>query len=853
MVTTAIDRFGLRCFKIALSGAQRAAGSGVGQHGGPPSPLWRLRSGTLRARLAWLAVACVAPVWLVAGFLVFQSYHDKRALVEQHMLDTARALSLTVDQYLSNIQGMLRLLASSPYLATNDLAAFHRQARDVLIDYPEADIILADADGQQRINTYRTFGEPLPRRNVPDSVHRLFETGQPIITDLFQGAMTKRFMIGLDVPVMQDGRVIYDLSMTLPAAKLGDILLHERLPLAWLGVIVDRNGVVAARTLNPDRFVGQSVRPIFHQWLSLRNEGVFDMPSFEEIPGTWAFTRSSETGWTVALSVPTGLLLADAHRWLLWTVAGASLASVLGIGLALIIGRRIARSIQGLTGPATALGHGEPVTIGPLDLHETNEVGQALTQASRALQERSQERDIAERILAERTRKLERHYENLQSLNEIAALSWGTTQSLLSRALALGARHLGFETGVISRVEGTRAIIEYQAERANQKEASPSPSTLTFDLDGTYCALTLESDDVVLVPHRPQQPEAQRLHSPHPALGAVSAESYAGAPIRVCGQPYGTVHFASAIPSPHGFDEGDLEFMRLLGRWIGTALERDLSDREIHTARHDAETANQAKTEFLAMMSHEIRTPLTVILGFSEIIRDQAFGPINNSTYTEYANDINTSGHHLLDVVNDILDIAKIEAGKMEISPELIEPAALLTTAIRLVKERALRRDLVIDHAAPQTLPFLWADPRAAKQILFNLLSNAIKFTPRGGRITVTAAANGGSGGGDGGDLLVTVTDTGIGIPPDHLQRVLRPFERIDNRYTRKANGTGLGLPLVKALMELHNGSLTINSGPGIGTTVSLRFPPPPGKTPSSLDIAPSRLPLNTGHAHLRP
>jgi len=846
VVTTAIDRFSLRRFKIAASDAQPTPGPGVGQCGGSPSPLWRLRNGTLRAQLAWLAVACVAPVWLVAGFLVFQSYHDKRALVEQHMLDTARALSLTVDQYLTNIQGMLRLLASSPYLAANDLAAFHQQARNVLIDYPEADIILADADGQQRVNTYRAFGEPLPRRNVPKSVHRLFETGQPIITDLFQGAITKRFMIGLDVPVMRDGRVIYDLSMTFPAAKLGDILLHERLPLAWLGVVIDRNGVVAARTLNPNRFVGQSVRPVFRQWLSLRNEGVFDMPSFEEIPGTWAFTQSQDTGWTVALSVPTGLLLADAHRWLLWTMVGASLASALGIGLAWIMGRRIARSIQALTGPATALGHGEPVTIGPLDLHETNEVGQALTQASRALQERSQERDLAEHILAERTRKVERHYENLRSLNEIAALSQGTTRDLLSQALALGARHLGFETGVISRAEGTRAVIEYQAERTDQTETPSLSTSLTFDLDGTYCALTLQNNDVVLVPHRTQQPEAQQLHSPHPALGAVSAESYAGAPIWVCGQPYGTVHFASAMPSPHRFDEGDLEFMRLLGRWIGTALEHDLSDREIRTARQDAETANQAKTEFLAMMSHEIRTPLTVILGFSEIIRDQAFGPIENATYTEYANDINTSGHHLLDVVNDILDIAKIEAGKMEITPERIEPAALLATAIRLVKERALRRDLILEHTAPTTLPFLWADPRAAKQILFNLLSNAIKFTPRGGRITVTAAAADGDGNGEGRggrDLVITVTDTGIGIPSDQLQRVLRPFERIDNRYTRKANGTGLGLPLVKALMALHNGSLTINSGPGIGTTVSLRFPPPPreGVVSQGPPVAPTK------------
>lgn len=172
--------------------------------------------------------------------------------------------------------------------------------------------------------------------------------------------------------------------------------------------------------------------------------------------------------------------------------------------------------------------------------------------------------------------------------------------------------------------------------------------------------------------------------------------------------------------------------------------------------------------------------------------------------------------------MNDILDITKIEAGKMVIVPEPIEPLGLLVTTIRLVKERATRRELAIDYTVPDMLPHLWADPRAAKQILFNLLFNAIKFTPKHGRICVAASAN------DDGGLSITVSDTGIGIPPDQLQRVLRPFERVDNRYTRKAGGTGLGLPLVKALIELHGGSLTINSTPSVGTTVTIRFPPPP-------------------------
>ena len=796
--------------------------AGAGSFETPPPRLSPLQTSTLRARLTILAVACVAPVWLAAGILVHQSYQDKKALVEQHMLDTARALTLTVDQYLSNIQALLRLLAGSPYLTAGDLAAFHSQAQEVAAGYPGADIILSDADGQQRVNTYRPFGEPLPRRSIPEHVHHLFATGQPIITDLFRGALTRRPMIGLDVPVMRDNHVVYDLSMTFPAERLGDILLRERLPPSWLGVIVDHNGLVTARTLNPDRFVGQPARPALLQRIATDAEGTLEMPTFEDVPGTWAFSRSPESGWTVTLSVPTGLLLADARRWLLWTILGAAMLSAIGIGLALLMGRGIARSIQALTDPAAALGRGEPVSIGTLDLRETDAVGQVLSRASRLLQERSRERDQAERVLAERTRKAEHRYENLRALSDITALSPGAAEGRLFQALALGARHLGLETGVIGRVEGRRFTIECRTGPAVRPAAGdPDPTADTDpELDRSCCALTLKANDVLAFPDLSRAPHAGHRRFPYP--GAEWAQCYIGAPIRVCGLPYGTVHFASPAPAPNGFDEGDLEFMRLFARWIGAVLERDLSEREIRTAQIDAETASRAKTEFLAMMSHEIRTPLTVILGFSEVIRDQIFGPIGSPTYAEYAADIHTSGHHLLDVVNDILDITKIEAGKMEIAPELIKPAALLATTLRLVRERALRRELAIDCTAPENLPLLWADPRAAKQILFNLLFTAIKFTPEHGRISVTASAT------DAGGLALTVADTGIGIAPDQLQRVLRPFERIDNRYARKTGGTGLGLPLVKALTELHGGDLTIDSAPGLGTTITIRFPPPP-------------------------
>jgi len=259
----------------------------------------------------------------------------------------------------------------------------------------------------------------------------------------------------------------------------------------------------------------------------------------------------------------------------------------------------------------------------------------------------------------------------------------------------------------------------------------------------------------------------------------------------------------------------------LLYSIIHDVTARKKAETELVRAREEAEQANRAKSQFLATMSHELRIPLNTILGFSEIIRDELMGPEALPRYAEYAGDIHDGGVHLLNLINDILDIAKIEAGKLEIERVPLPLPALLQSAARLVSVRALEARLTLTVQCPDALPPLLADERGIKQILFNLLSNAIKFTPAGGWITLGADVDAE------GATRLTVTDTGIGIPPDQLERVIRPFEQVDNRYGRSAGGTGLGLALVKALTELHGGRLAIASTVGEGTTVTVTLPAP--------------------------
>jgi PAS domain S-box-containing protein len=239
-------------------------------------------------------------------------------------------------------------------------------------------------------------------------------------------------------------------------------------------------------------------------------------------------------------------------------------------------------------------------------------------------------------------------------------------------------------------------------------------------------------------------------------------------------------------------------------------------------AKEAAEGANRSKSDFLANMSHELRTPLNAVIGFSEIIKDAMLGDDSIDQYRGYAKDIHDSGRHLLDLINDILDMSKIEAGKLDLAEEPVDLINVIDSSIRLVQERAQQGNVEIVVDTPTELPRFTGDLRKVKQITINLLSNAVKFTPEGGRVTASAFV------GDDGDLTLRIGDTGIGIAPADLEKVMEPFGQADGGLDRQFEGTGLGLTLTRALTELHGGKLQIESnvnGPTTGTTVTANFP----------------------------
>jgi signal transduction histidine kinase len=264
---------------------------------------------------------------------------------------------------------------------------------------------------------------------------------------------------------------------------------------------------------------------------------------------------------------------------------------------------------------------------------------------------------------------------------------------------------------------------------------------------------------------------------------------------------------------------------------LGTLLDRRGPGLAFVSAKQSAEaaatTANQqmlqaqasdrAKTKFLANMSHELRTPLNAIIGFSEVIKLNAQQP--KERYPEYAQYIHDAAIHLLDLINGILDLARIEAGKVELEEEAVSIADLIYSVITTVTPIAEKKLVVINCRRPHTDALIRVDQTKFKQVLLNLLSNAVKFTNPRGSVIVDYGRDAE------GDLLISVKDTGVGIPPEHLQKVLEPFEQVEDHLTRRNEGTGLGLPIAKALIELHGGQLALDSQLNVGTTAKLRLP----------------------------
>ncbi|MGD8785024.1 MAG: ATP-binding protein [Thioalkalispiraceae bacterium] len=377
----------------------------------------------------------------------------------------------------------------------------------------------------------------------------------------------------------------------------------------------------------------------------------------------------------------------------------------------------------------------------------------------------------------------------------------------IDESLRLGCLFLGTEIGKLGRQDPENNISEF----LNTMVMSDLPIKrgMIMPLDKTFCNVTFSSPGVIAISH---VDESEYKH--HPAAKFLGVQSYIATSINVHGKKFGTVNFANRAPVERPFTKADEEFVRLVGSWISVMMERQIETEQLRESKEAAERANQAKSTFLANMSHEIRTPLTTILGFSDTALDD---DQTDSQRIAALKAIRDSGHHLFNLINEILDFSKIEAGALDIEKARVSTLTLISEVDSIISGLAKNKNLnfVVNRQFP--LPAaIQSDALRLKQILLNLCSNAIKFTDSGEvslDVTFVSATN---------ELKFEVIDSGIGMTPEQIKQIFKPFKQADSSTSRRFGGTGLGLSLSARLAELLGGRLHVESEAGKGSVFQL-------------------------------
>lgn len=346
-----------------------------------------VRTPTIRSRLALLVTACILPASLMTAALIHYNYRRENAQLVREVIATARALTSAVDRELAATEAALNVLATSPHLASDDLAAFHRQAMHVLQTRSANNVVLTDTTGRQRINTFRPFGEHLPFEGAMPQLRHVVATGRTYVSGLFVGPVARRPALSVSVPVLRDERIVYALSMGFFPDRMSAILKEQRLPPGWTGQILDGEGIVAAHTEELDQFIGRKGARALTEKIAEAAEGSVDILTDAGLPVVSVFSRSPISRWTTVISIPRAALTTRLQQSLSWLILGTVVLLGSSLFLAWRLGGRIAGAFSGLTGPAVALGSGETIIVPSFRLREADEVGGALIKASAMLQQ----------------------------------------------------------------------------------------------------------------------------------------------------------------------------------------------------------------------------------------------------------------------------------------------------------------------------------------------------------------------------------------------------------------------------------------------------------------------------------
>jgi signal transduction histidine kinase len=853
------DLSGMRNHLSSAQGAspsEQAATASQQKLEGQPRPGNR-RRGSIRLRLVSLVVASVLPVWIAAGLLVYYNYQSRRPLTEQRMLETARALTMVVDRELANMQAGLSVLATSPSLVSGDLPAFYRQARVILEAHPGDDILLADATGQELVNTLLPFGVPLPKRGVPDAVRQVYATGRPLITNVFKGAVTGRVLISVDVPVFRDGRVVYDLAMTVSPDRFATVLLQQHLPPEWVGTIVDNDHVVVARTHLPEKLVGHLSGPVLLQRMVAAAEGTVELNNLEGIRVFDSFSRSATSGWTVVIGVPKAIMMAEIWRWLWWIVAGTALLSITGITVAVLLGRSIARSSARDAELAAIMDVVPAVTFITRDPEcqriTSNRAGYDLLRlppganTSRSAPDSEGPsnyrflRDGRELTPGELPVQLAATGREVRDCEYTIAFDDGSSRSVFGNAVPLLDDRGGVRGAVGAFIDITeRKRVEQESVAAKElaeKTVAQFRANIDSMSEGMY---VIGTDGKRLLTN----PAYFRIHGFDPAPSEEFVSSISALLERY--------DLNGRLLSPEEWPvscalrgETVLQSQQRVRR-IDTGKEVILSVNAVpvrDTAGNvtlavvtieDITTQKQSEAALIrseklasvgrmaATIAHEINNPLEAV---------------TNALYIAKCDrDLSETTRQYLDIADaELRRVAYITRRSLGFYRESNVPAltsvnAVLESAVDLLKGKINAKSAVIEKQWGEPV-WIMAVGGELRQVFSNLVANSLDAIDNQGTIKLRVSnapsiTNGRR------RVRVTVADNGKGITPSALAHIFEPFFTTKGSY-----GTGLGLWVSKQIIKKHGGSIRVRSSSNRarrGTVFSVILPVDPEAAASS-------------------
>jgi signal transduction histidine kinase len=779
----------------------------------------RIQRGRLFRRYFLLILALVCGALLISGAIgLYFSYQENKIALSSVQREKAISAAARIEEFVRQIERQLAFAALPQLGAEGSEQRYIEFLKLLRLVHAITDVAQIDAKGREQLSVSRLgmnviasgadrSAEPAFKGAVPEQTWfgpvTFRKETEPYMAIAVRGKGANGAVTVADVNI----KFIWDVVTRIKIGKRGKAYVVD----ATGHLVADPDiGLVLRKTdLSGLPQVQFALRPGAAESAALSASDASGQPVLT------AYGSIESLGWKVFVEQSFDevfeTLNAAILRSVLLIVAGLLISALVALWLA----RSMVRPIRVLQEGAQRIGEGNLEQR--IDIRTGDELQQLAEQFNQMSERLRESYAGLERKVADRTAELQESLEHQRASAGILGIIASSVEDTkpvfdaIAKAAAgviQNARLQLFlvQDGLLHHVGGTGLN---QQQRENLRKLYPMPvEQASYAGKAILEKTTVHVSDVQADEHRTDLTRA--IHA------ATGLRAVLVVPMMREGEAIGCI--TTSFVEKGEFTDKQIALLKAFADQAVIAIQNATLFREIQDKSRQLEIANKHKSEFLANMSHELRTPLNAVIGFSEVLIEKMFGELNDKQL-DYMKDIYSSGRHLLSLINDILDLAKIEAGRLELELSEFELRPALENALTLVKERAQRNGISLQLTVDPALGTLRADERKFKQIMLNLLSNAVKFTPEGGRVSVAARAQGGA-------VEVAVSDTGVGIAPADQELVFEEFRQVGRDYTRKAEGTGLGLALTRRFVELHGGTIRLQSAPGQGSTFTFTIPP---------------------------